>query len=39
MLERNFRHLPVTDESGAVVGLVSLRRLVAATKSASHRAA
>jgi CBS domain-containing protein len=39
MLERNFRHLPVTDESGAVVGLVSLRRLVAATKAASHRAA
>jgi CBS domain-containing protein len=30
MLERGFRHLPVV-EGGAVVGIVSLRRLVAAT--------
>ncbi|HEX5585464.1 CBS domain-containing protein [Gaiella sp.] len=39
MLEHNFRHLPVTDESGVVIGLVSLRRLVAATKAAPHQAA
>ena len=31
MLQHNFRHLPILDESGAVVGLVSLRRVVAAT--------
>ena len=30
MLEHNFRHLPVLDDAGAVVGLVSLRRVVAA---------
>jgi CBS domain-containing protein len=39
MLEHNFRHLPVVDEAGAVVGLVSMRRVVAATKSAAHNPA
>jgi CBS domain-containing protein len=39
MLEHNFRHLPVVDEAGAVVGLVSLRRVVAATKAAAPKAA
>ncbi|HET6684486.1 MAG TPA: CBS domain-containing protein [Gaiella sp.] len=39
MLEHNFRHLPIVDEAGAVVGLVSLRRVVAATKAAAHNAA
>ena len=34
MLENGFRHLPVVDESGAVAGIVSLRRVVAATKPA-----
>jgi CBS domain-containing protein len=34
MLENGFRHLPVVDESGAVAGIVSLRRVVAATKHA-----
>ncbi|HET9243504.1 MAG TPA: CBS domain-containing protein [Gaiella sp.] len=34
MLENGFRHLPVIDENGAVVGIVSLRRVVAATKPA-----
>ena len=38
MLERGFRHLPVVDETGAVIGIVSLRRVVAATKTASDRA-
>ena len=33
MLEHNFRHLPVLDDAGAVVGLVSLRRVVAATNA------
>src|SRR4029078_8541625 len=32
MLEHGFRHLPVVDENGAVSGIVSLRRVVAATK-------
>ena len=36
MLEHNFRHLPVLDEAGAVVGLVSLRRVVAATSPAAR---
>jgi CBS domain-containing protein len=36
MLEHNFRHLPVVDEAGAVVGLVSMRRVVAASKAAAH---
>jgi CBS domain-containing protein len=39
MLEHNFRHLPIVDETGAVVGLVSLRRVVAATNAAAHNAA
>ena len=39
MLEHNFRHLPIVDESGGVVGLVSLRRVVAATKAAAHNRA
>ena len=34
MLENGFRHLPVVDENGAVAGIVSLRRVVAATKPA-----
>ncbi len=39
MLEHNFRHLPVTDDAGAVVGLVSMRRVVAATKAAAGHGA
>jgi len=39
MLEHNFRHLPIVDDSGAVVGLVSLRRVVAATNPAAHNRA
>jgi CBS domain-containing protein len=39
MLEHNFRHLPVLDDSGHVVGLVSLRRVVAATKAAARNPA
>ncbi len=38
MLEHGFRHLPVVDESGQVIGLVSLRRVVAAAKTAPERA-
>jgi CBS domain-containing protein len=34
MLEQGFRHLPVVDEAGNVTGIVSLRRVVAATKPA-----
>lgn len=34
MLEHGFRHLPVLDDAGNVVGIVSLRRVVAATKTA-----
>ena len=34
MLEHCFRHLPVLDDSGNVAGIVSLRRVVAATKTA-----
>lgn len=30
MVEHGFRHLPVLDEGGALAGLVSLRRVVAA---------
>lgn len=33
MVENGFRHLPVLDEAGQVAGLVSLRRVVAATNS------
>src|SRR5262245_15283459 len=39
MLGHNFRHLPIVDETGAVVGLVSLRRVVAATNPATHNRA
>ena len=39
MLEHNFRHLPVVDDSGLVVGLVSLRRVVAATNAAARNPA
>src|SRR6187200_3630805 len=39
MLQHNFRHLPILDDNGAVIGLVSLRRVVAATQSAAHKAA
>jgi CBS domain-containing protein len=39
MLEHNFRHLPVLDDSGQVIGLVSLRRVVAATNAASRNPA
>lgn len=35
MVDHGFRHLPVLDESGTLVGLVSLRRVVAATKTVS----
>jgi len=38
MLERGFRHLPVVDETGRVVGIVSLRRVVAAAQAAPHSA-
>jgi CBS domain-containing protein len=39
MLGHNFRHLPVVDDSGVVVGLVSLRRVVAATNAAARNPA
>ena len=39
MLEHNFRHLPVLDEAGPVVGLESLRRVVAATSHAARNRA
>ena len=39
MLEHNFRHLPIVDDAGGVVGLVSLRRVVAATNPATHHRA
>ena len=39
MLQHNFRHLPILDESGAVVGLVSLRRVVEATPADAHNPA
>jgi CBS domain-containing protein len=35
MLENGFRHLPVLDEHGQVAGVVSLRRVVAATAKES----
>ena len=38
MLEHGFRHLPVLDESGQVAGVISLRRVVAATQAAADRA-
>jgi len=37
MLDNGFRHLPVMDE-GQVVGVVSLRRVVAATQAAEQTA-
>ena len=37
MLENGFRHLPVVDESGHVVGIASLRRVVGATQAAPDR--
>ena len=33
MIEHGFRHLPVLDEDGRVVGIVSLRRVVSAAKT------
>ena len=39
MLEHNFRHLPIVDDGGAVIGLVSMRRVVAATKAAARKTA
>jgi CBS domain-containing protein len=33
MLEHGFRHLPVIGDTGQVIGLVSLRRVVAAAKT------
>ena len=38
MLEHGFRHLPVVDDAGNVTGIVSLRRVVAATKIAADPA-
>jgi CBS domain-containing protein len=38
MLEHGFRHLPVLDDAGNVAGIVSLRRVVAATKGAREPA-
>lgn len=36
MLANGFRHLPVCDDNGQVTGVVSLRRVVAATTAASQ---
>lgn len=38
MLDHGFRHLPIVDENGRVTGVVSLRRVVAATQAATERA-
>jgi CBS domain-containing protein len=38
MIDNGFRHLPVLDEGGQVVGVVSLRRVVAATRSTTNAA-
>lgn len=38
MLDHGFRHLPVVDEGGQVVSVVSLRRVVAATNVAQDPA-
>jgi len=38
MLANGFRHLPVVDENGQVTGVVSLRRVVAATTAAANTA-
>ena len=37
MLENGFRHLPVVDENGQVVGIASLRRVVGATQATGDR--
>ena len=36
MLEHGFRHLPVLDDEGQVIGVVSLRRVVGATQAAAR---
>ena len=36
MLDNGFRHLPVVDEAGQVIGVVSLRRVVAASQAAAE---
>ena len=38
MLDNGFRHLPVVDDNNQVIGVVSLRRVVAATNVAADRA-
>jgi CBS domain-containing protein len=38
MIAHGFRHLPVVDASGAVVGVVSLRRVAAAMQAAADPA-
>jgi CBS domain-containing protein len=38
MRENGVRHLPVVDDTGRVVGVVSLRRVVAATQAAAEAA-
>lgn len=38
MIAHGFRHLPVVDPGGAVVGVVSLRRVVAAVQTAADPA-
>jgi CBS domain-containing protein len=38
MLENGFRHLPVTDELGQVVGIASLRHVAGATRPAARGA-
>ena len=38
MIENGFRHLPVVDANGQVTGVVSLRRVVAATQAAARAA-
>ena len=38
MLENGFRHLPVVDEIGHVVGIASLRRVAGATRAAAKQA-
>jgi CBS domain-containing protein len=38
MLDHGFRHLPVVDDAQQVIGVVSLRRVVAATQAAESAA-
>lgn len=38
MLDGGFRHLPVLDEAGQVVGVVSVRRVLAAAQAAARPA-